>query len=110
MAACKESRIQYMYPGASGFVTGLVNPDFDLPEGQVKFWGNSNYRRTVINAAHQKTLGLVHISNNLPEWQAVKPTFFAPCLAVVLTNYCIYLWIGRTFFPKKWDTSILTPH
>ena len=82
-----------MYPGASGFATGLVNPDFDLPEGQVKFWGNSNYRRTVINAAHQKTLGLVHISNNLP------------CLAVVLTNYRIYLRIGRTFFPKKWDRN-----
>ena len=50
------------------------------------FRGNSNYRRTVINAVHQKnfwalkkTLGLVHTSNNLPEWQAVKPTFFAPC-------------------------------
>ena len=24
------------------------------------------------------TLGQVHTSNNLPEWQAVKPTFFAP--------------------------------
>ena len=105
MAACKESRIQYMYPGASGFATVLVNPDFDLPKGQVKFWGNSNYRRTVINAAHQKTLGLVHTSNNLPEWQAVKPTFFAPCLAVVLTNYGIFLWIGCTFFPIKWDRN-----
>ena len=25
------------------------------------------------------TLGLVHTSNNLPELQVVKPTFFAPC-------------------------------
>ena len=26
----------------------------------------------------KKTLGLVHTSNNLPEWQAIKLTFFAP--------------------------------
>ena len=50
------------------------------PKGKWCFLGNSNYRRTVINAAHQnfwgatlKTIGLVHIrctSNNLSEWQA----------------------------------------
>ena len=28
----------------------------------------------------KKTLGLVHTSDNLPDWQAVKLTFFAPCL------------------------------
>ena len=27
----------------------------------------------------KKTLGLVHTSNSLPKWQAVKLTFFAPC-------------------------------
>ena len=27
----------------------------------------------------KKTLGLVDTSNNLPEWQAVKLTFFTPC-------------------------------
>ena len=26
------------------------------------------------------TFGLVHASYSLPEWQAVKLTFFAPCL------------------------------
>ena len=26
----------------------------------------------------KKTLGLVHTSNNLPEWPATKLTFFAP--------------------------------
>ena len=38
-----------------------------------------------MNAAHQKifwatlkTLGLVDTRNNLPEWQAVKSTFFVP--------------------------------
>ena len=46
---------------------------------------NSNYRRIVINPANQKgfwglvkaTCGLVHASYSLPEWQAVKLTFFA---------------------------------
>ena len=69
-----------------------MNPVLNLTKGQVFFWGgNSKYRRTVINAAHQnffflggggggtlKTLGQVDTSNNLPEWQAVKPTLFAP--------------------------------
>ena len=51
---------------------------------------NSNNRRTVINPAHQiflglveMTFGLAHVSYSLPEWQAVKPTFFAPCVAKV---------------------------
>ena len=68
--------------GLVDFAIGLVNSVLNLPEGQV---GNSSYRRTVINAANQnffwlvkKTLELVHTSNNLLEWQAVKLTFFAP--------------------------------
>ena len=36
---------------------GRVNPVLNFPKGQVKFLGNSNYRRTVIKAAHQKFLG-----------------------------------------------------
>ena len=49
--------------------------------------GNSNYRRTVINPAHQEiflrlvemTLRLLHARYSLPEWQAVNLTFLAPC-------------------------------
>ena len=74
-------------PGLVDFAAGLVNPVLNLSEGQVVFVGeNSKYRRTVTSAAHEnffwatlKTLGLVHTSNNLPERQAVKPTFFPPC-------------------------------
>ena len=33
------------------------------------------------------TCGLVHASHSLPEWQAVKLTFFAPCLTLV-SNVC----------------------
>ena len=73
-------------PGLVDFSIGLGNPVLNLSEGQVVFWGGKfKYRRTVISAAHEnifwatlKTLGLVHTSNNWPEWQAVKPTFFAP--------------------------------
>ena len=77
---------------ASGFCYPLVNYVLNLPGGQWSFLGNSNYRRTVINA-HQfffrlveMTLGLVHASCRLPEWQAIKQTFFAPCLRVFLQN------------------------
>ena len=53
--------------------------------GKRYFLGNLNNRGTVINPAHQiflglveMTFGLVHASYSLPEWQAVKLTFFAP--------------------------------
>ena len=77
--------------GLVDFAVGLVNSVLNLPDQQVIFfwvggWGNSNYRRTVINPGHQifwglveMTFGLVHASYCLPEWQAVKLTFFAPC-------------------------------
>jgi len=75
-------------PGLVYCAIGLVYPVLNLSEGQVILgWGGDlKYRRTAINAAHEKlfgaalkTLGLVHTSSNLPERQAVKPTFFAPC-------------------------------
>ena len=74
-------------PGLVDLAVGLVNSVINLPDGQVNFLGrNSNYRRTVINPAHQifgglveMTFGLVHASYSLPEWQAVKLTFFAHC-------------------------------
>ena len=50
-------------PGLVDFANGLVNSVLKLSE---VLGGNSNYRRTVINSAHQKkflmTLGLVHSS------------------------------------------------
>ena len=69
-------------PGLVDFDVTLVIFVLNLPEGL----GNSNYRRIVINPANQKVLGIVEmtcglvhaISYNLPEWQVVKLTFFAP--------------------------------
>ena len=34
----------------------------------------------------EMTCSLVHTSYSLPEWQAVKLTFFAPCLKPVETS------------------------
>ena len=53
-------------------------------------WGLFNYRRIiVINPVHQNVSGLVdmtyrlvYVSCGLPKWQAVKLTFFAPCLNI----------------------------
>ena len=71
--------------GLVNFATGLVNSVLNLPEGQVKFFEifkllkNSNQccQSKILGGGGGllKTLGLVHISNNLPKWQAVKPTF-----------------------------------
>ena len=78
-------------PGLVDLAVGLVNSVINLPDGQVNFLGrNSNYRRTVINPAHQifgglveMTFGLVHASYSLPTWQAVKLTSFAHCILYV---------------------------
>ena len=40
-------------PGLVDFALRLVNSVLKLPEWQVKFLGNSNYKRTGINPAHQ---------------------------------------------------------
>ena len=43
--------------GLVDFAIGLVNSVLNLPEGQVGFLGNSNYRTTsVINAAYLKLI------------------------------------------------------
>ena len=72
--------------GLVDFAIGLVNFVLNLPDGQVKFLRNSNYRRTVKSILLIKkflglvemTFGLVYASLSLPEWQAVKITFSAP--------------------------------
>ena len=61
------------------FAIGLVNSVFNLPNRHVKFLGSSNYKRAVINSAHQKNSWPVRANYCLPKRQAVKLTFFAPC-------------------------------
>ena len=76
-------------PGLVNFAIGLVNSVFNLPNGQVMFFlRNSNNRRTVKSillikkrlGLSEMTSGLVNASFSLPEWQAVKMIFFAPCM------------------------------
>ena len=66
-------------PGLVGFAIGLVNSVINLPNGQVKFFEESKLQRnSEINLLIKAFLGLVNVSFSLPEWQAVKVTFFAP--------------------------------
>ena len=74
-------------PGLVDFAIGLMNSVFNLPDGQAIFFNNLNNRRTVKSVLHvKKLLGLVEMMSevvnagfSLPEWQAVKMIFFAPC-------------------------------
>ena len=71
-------------PGLVDLAIGFVNSAFNLLDGQVK------NRRTVKSILPVKrflglvkmTSGLVNASFSLPEWQAVKMVFFAPCVCI----------------------------
>ena len=72
--------------GLVGFAIGLMNSVINLPDGQVKFFEESKLQRNCeINLLIKTFLGLVemmfglvNVSFSLPEWQAVKVTYFAP--------------------------------
>ena len=72
-------------PGLLDFVIGLVNCVRDLPDGQVEYFEEFNLQKNCEIQLIKKFLGLVEMtfgqvnaSFSLPEWQAVKMTFFAP--------------------------------
>ena len=102
--------------GLVDFAIGLVNFVFNLHDRQVMCLENSNNKNCGINSACQKafglvgmTSGLVNDSFSLPEWQAVKMIFFAPCFGhrtflppVVLMkaekkDYCLHHCISRGY-------------
>ena len=72
--------------GLVDFAIGLVNSVHNLPDGQVKFFEEFKLQKNrEINLLIKPFLGLVemmfglvNVSFSLPEWQAVKMTFFAP--------------------------------
>ena len=74
-------------PGLADFAIRLVNSVINLPDGQVKFFEESKLQKNYeINLLIKTFLGLVetmfglvNVSFSLPEWQAVKVTFFASC-------------------------------
>ena len=72
-------------PGLVDFVIGLVISILKLPDGQMKFFGGIQITEKLYPMLIKNFFGLVEItfklvraSYSLPEWQAVKPTFFAP--------------------------------
>ena len=73
--------------GLVDFAIGPVNSVLNLPDGQVKFFEESKLQKNCEINLLIKTLlglvemmfGLVNVSFSLPERQAVKMTFFAPC-------------------------------
>ena len=81
-------------PGLVDFGFRLVNSVLNLPDGQLKYFEGFNLQKKCeINSAHHKIwgggggeglvemlFGLVNASFSLPDWQAVKMTFFAPCI------------------------------
>ena len=74
--------------GPVDFAIGLVNLIvLNFPDGQVNYFEEFNfYRRTLKSILLIKmflgllemTFGLVYANFSLPEWQALKMTFFAP--------------------------------
>ena len=72
--------------GLVDFAIGLVNSVINLPDGQVNFFGEFKLQmnceinlliKTFLRLA-EMIFGLVNVSFSLPEWQAIKMTFFAP--------------------------------
>ena len=68
------------------FAIGLENSVLKLPDEKVKFFEEFKLQKNceinmlikTLLGLVEMMLGLVNISFSLPEWQAVKMTFFAP--------------------------------
>ena len=77
-------------PGLVDFAIGLVIFVLNLPDGQVLFFGeiqitegcNQSWLSKGALGLVEMTCGLLHASYSLPEWQAVKLTFFALCACI----------------------------
>ena len=75
-------------PGLVDFAIGLVNISvINLPDGQVKSFEEFKLQKNceiilliqTFLGLVEMMFGLVNVSFSLPEWQAVKMNFFAPC-------------------------------
>ena len=79
--------------GLVDFAIGLVIFVLNSSDGQVLFLGKFKFQKDCNQCCKPKrvlglvemTVGLVHASYSLPKWQAVKLTFFAPCMRHLLT-------------------------
>ena len=72
-------------PGLVDFAIRLVNSVINLPDGQMKGFEEFKLQKnreinllvTTFLGLVKMMFGLVNVSFSLPEWQAVKMTFFA---------------------------------
>ena len=88
-------------PGLVDFAIRLVNSVINLPNGQVKFFEEFRLQKNCEITLLIKTFwglvemmfGLGKVSFSLPEWQAVKATFFAPCLYIASRDPLIFLLV-----------------
>ena len=79
-------------PGLVDFAIEPVIFVLNLPDGQVLLFGEIKLQKDCNQSCQSKrvwglvemTCELVHASNSLHEWQAVKLTFFAPCVGIAL--------------------------
>ena len=75
-------------PGLVDFAIRLVNSVINLPKGQVKVFKEFKLQKnreinllvTTFLGLVKMMFGLVNVSFSLPEWQAVKMTFFWPAI------------------------------
>ena len=84
---CQRAKEVVSYSlGLMDFAIGLVNSVINLHVGQVNFFEEFKLQKSCEINLLIKTFfklvemiyGLVNVSFSLPEWQAVKMTFFAP--------------------------------
>ena len=83
----RANKVVYGIPGLVDSAIGLMNSLINLPDGLVKCFEEFRLQKNCeINLLIKTFLrlvemmfGLVKVSFSLPEWQAVKITFFAPC-------------------------------
>ena len=105
-------------PGLVDFAIGLVNSVLNLPNGQVMCFEEFKLKKSCeINSARQRAFGAswndVWASNaffSLPEWQAVKMTFFAPWRNDTLSSrYATKLLAKHTHTHTHIHCLIVTP-
>ena len=83
----RAKKVMSNSPGLVDFTIGLVIFVLNLPDRQVFVFGKFKLQKDCNQSCQSKrvlglvemTFGLVHASYSLPEWQAVKLTFLAPC-------------------------------
>ena len=82
----RAKKVVFDSPGLVNFAIALVSSVINLPDRQVKVFEEFELQKySQINLLIKTFLGLVemmfglvNVSFSLPEWQAVKMTFFAP--------------------------------